>query len=359
MEHTAVVDSLRLSLIIGISPRTLAGLLARFGTARQVLDAPFAEVAACAGLETAQALALGPDARLVERSLRWGERPGHHMVPLGDDAYPAALREITDPPLLLYARGRIDLMRASCFAIVGARSASSQGREDARAFARALSDAGLCIVSGLAHGVDAAAHHGGLEGRSSSIAVMGTGPDVIYPGDNRDLALRLADSGCLLTEFCLGMPPLAENFPRRNRLISGLSRGVLVIEANARSGSLITARFAAEQNREVFALPGSIHSTLSKGCHKLIKDGAKLTEGVADILGELGLEIAASPKVARAPRSHPLLVAMGFDPVSLDQMTERTGMTAAAIAAQLSLFEIDGTISALPGGRFQRADGVA
>lgn len=335
------IDFLELSLVAGLSPRQQRDLLVRFGSARAALAS----------------LRRSPDPGLVERAVEWASGGSdRHVVTLEDGRYPPLLREISDPPLVLYAEGRVEVLASTCFAIVGARNASAQGRADARAFARTLSDAGLCIASGLAHGVDAAAHEGGLAGRSSSIAVTGTGIDVVYPRQNEALGRRLVESGCVVTEYCLGMPPVAGNFPRRNRLISGLSRGVLVVQATDHSGTLTTARFAAEQGRDVFALPGSIHSSLSKGCHKLIKEGAKLAETAADILPELGME-----PVARAAPSrpvHPLLAAMGFDPVSMDEIMHRTGMGAAAIAAQLSLFEIEGLVGTLPGGRFQRVEGA-
>ena len=337
----ATIGLLELSLVVGMSPRQQREALERFGSARAALDA----------------LGRRPEVPLVDRALAWASRASErHLIALGEDRYPPLLREISDPPLVLYAEGRIELLASTCFAIVGARNASDQGRTDARAFARRLSDAGLCIASGLAHGVDAAAHEGGLEGASSSIAVTGTGIDLVYPKQNDVLARRLVESGCVVTEYALGMPPIAGNFPRRNRLISGLARGVLVVQANDRSGSLSTARFAAEQGRDVFALPGSIHSSLAKGCHKLIKDGAKLVETAADILVELGMQ--ADAQVATPRRYHPLLAAMGHDPVSVDQIMRRTGLAAAAIGAQLSLLEIDGRVDALPGGRFQRIDGV-
>ena len=333
------------------------GLLRRFGSPAQVLAAAPPEIAQFAGDGVASALARGADERLVERTLRWLDSPGRHLIALGEAAYPPALLESGDPPTLLYAMGRPELLQSPCFAIVGSRNATPQGRVDAQAFARAMSDAGLCIVSGLALGVDAAAHRGGLEGRSSSVAVMGTGADIFYPRSNRELAQRLAEAGCVATEFCLGTPSAAGNFPRRNRLISGLARGVLVVEANARSGSLITARLAADQGRDVFAIPGSIHSPLSKGCHKLIKEGAKLVENADDILVELGM--GPAPERARRPEAasaYPLLAAMGRDPVSLDQIAHRTGLAAAALGAQLSLLEIAGDVAALPGGRFQRLE---
>ena len=355
---SSALDLLRLSLVRGLSPRVQRILLERYGSAREVLAQP-ADLTDFAGPDVAGSLARGADEKRVEQALDWARHPGNHLVTFDDDRYPAPLREVTDAPGLLYAQGRVDLLATPCFAIVGSRNATAQGQEDARAFARTLSDAGLCIVSGLALGVDAAAHRGGLEGRSSSIAVIGTGVDVVYPDANNGLAARLARSGCIVTEFFLGTSPNARNFPRRNRLISGLARGVLVVEANYRSGSLSTARHANEQGREVFALPGSIHSTLSKGCHRLIKEGAKLVEDASDILVELRLEPVRLPARKRRSPAHPLLVAMGFDPVSLDLLAQRTGMETSSLAAELSLLEIDGRICALPGGRFLRLDGTA
>lgn len=338
--NPATLDLLRLTLAPDLSPRGQRELLEREGS-------PAAAVAA---------LKRQPDAELVERTLDWASRgPAHHLVAWGDDRYPPLLREISDAPLCLYAHGRVELFANACFAIVGARNATWQGCLDARAFARSLSSAGLCIVSGLAHGIDSAAHEGGLEGAASSIAVMGTGIDIVYPSANRGLARRLAESGCLVTEYCLGTPPLGGNFPRRNRLISGLARGVLVVEANEKSGSLRTARFAAEQGRDVFALPGSIHSTLSKGCHKLIKDGAMLVETATDILPEVGVDRA---RPLPPGRRHPVLSSMGFDPVSMDQIAQRTGWAASAVAAELSLLLVEGCVEALPGGRFVRIEGA-
>lgn len=352
------LDLLRLSFVEDLPPRAHRALLERYGSAKSILTLP-ADLVEFAGPDIAGALARGPDARRVEEALEWSLQPGNHILAIDDSRYSPLLREITVAPVVLYAKGRLELLAGSCFGIVGSRNATAQGREDARAFARTLSDAGLCIVSGLAHGVDASAHRGGLEGSSSSIAVIGTGIDIVYPEANRGLAARLADSGCVVTEFFLGTPPVSRNFPRRNRLISGLSRGVLVVEANYRSGSLSTAACANEQCRDVFALPGSIHSTLSKGCHRLIKEGAKLVEDANEILIELGLRSGAQPARARRAPSHPVLAAMGFDPVTMDLLAQRTGIEARALAAELSLLEIDGTICTLPGGRFVRIEGAA
>lgn len=301
-------------------------------------------------------LKAGPQATLLDATLRWLEADGHHLVTLGDDSYPRALLNISDPPTVLYAIGRVELLNAPSIAVVGSRNATAQGGRDAYAFSHALSDAGLTIVSGLALGIDAHAHRGGLEGRSSSVAVMGTGADLVYPKGNRALAHELAANGCLVTEFALGTPSAAGNFPRRNRLISGLSRGVLVVEAAERSGSLITARLAGEQGRDVFAIPGSIHSSLSKGCHVLIKEGAKLVESAADVLAELGIapESAAAPVTGEAAPDDPLLDAMGFDPVTIDQIAQRVGGNAASIGAGLARLQIEGRVAAMAGGRFQQ-----
>jgi DNA processing protein len=302
------------------------------------------------------ALGHPPDAAMVEATRRWLQTPGHHLIAPGDDEYPPLLGEIPDPPKLLFAMGRIELLHAPSLAIVGARSATPQGMRNARDFARALSDAGLCIVSGMATGIDASAHEGGLAGASASIAVMGTGANIVYPPSNDALARRLSESGCIITEYCLDTPPWPGNFPRRNRLISGLARGVLVVEASKKSGSLGTAHLAAEQNREVFALPGSIHNTMSRGCHRLIKEGAKLVECTTDVLLELGIEVNADTRASgrRDARRHPILDAMGHDPVSLDQLILLTGLAASDCAAQVSMLEIDGRIEAIAGGFFQR-----
>ncbi len=242
--------------------------------------------------------------------------------------------------------------------MVGSRNATQQGRSNAEAFARELSEGGFTIISGLAVGIDAAAHTGGLAASSSSIAVVGTGLDIVYPARNRDLAHRLAEEGALVSEFALGTPALASNFPRRNRLISGLSRGCLVVEAALKSGSLITARYALEQGRDVFAIPGSIHSPLSKGCHLLIKQGAKLVESSRDILEELGAAvddrgstIAAEDEIAS---DNPVLAALGFDPLDLDTLCRHSGLTPDTASAMLLTLELEGVVSRLPGGKFQR-----
>ena len=246
-------------------------------------------VAECVPADAAALLDSPPDAARLDATLAWLREPGHDLVAWGDPDYPAALLEIGDPPPVFYCLGRRELLARPAFAIVGSRNATPQGCADAEAFGAAMSAAGLTIVSGLALGIDAAAHRGGLTGAGSSIAVIGTGPDRVYPARNRALAHELAARGLVISEFAVGTPPLKQNFPRRNRLVSGLARGVLVVEATLSSGSLITARLAAEQGREVFAMPGSIHSPFSKGGHRLIREGAKLVETAQDILDELGI----------------------------------------------------------------------
>jgi DNA processing protein len=261
--------------------------------------------------------------------------------------------------VLLYAHGRIDLLNAAALAIVGSRNPTAQGSDNARAFARHLAQAGLVVVSGLALGIDGAAHEGALDGEGATIAVMGTGADRIYPARHRALAHRIVERGLLLSEFEIGMPPLAENFPQRNRIIAGLARGTLVVEAALPSGSLSTARAAVEAGREVFAIPGSIHSPQSRGCHSLIKQGAKLVESAQDITSELrwGTSIAAG-LLDDSAHEPALLRALGHEPATLDALGARTGLPAAELNAQLLELELEGRVARLPGGLFQRRNGV-
>jgi DNA processing protein len=349
---------LALTLVRGVSPRAQRQLLAHFGSPHTVRGASPASVAAVCGNEIAERMERGADAALVDATMRWLGGEGHHLVSLADAAYPRALLELPDPPTVLYACGRVELLNARAFAIVGSRNATLQGARDAEAFARALSAADYCIVSGLAAGIDAAAHRGGLAERGSSVAIMGTGVDQLYPPRNRALGEDLARNGCLVSEFPWGTPPNAGNFPRRNRLISGMSRGVLVVEAALESGSLITAKTALEQGRDVFAIPGSIHSPLSKGCHELIKQGAKLVESAQDILGELGWHGAAATQQPSGKRAaaEPLLAAMGFAPISMDGIAQLTGEHAGVLAAALTRLEVEGHVAALAGGMFQRVE---
>jgi DNA processing protein len=351
---------LKLSLTPGIGPVTLQRMLRQFGLPQAVLAAKRSELAPFTTPSVLAALDSQPVAQAVARALAWVAEPGHAIVTLADEAYPRALLEIADPPPLLYAHGRVELLARPALAVVGSRNASAQGEANAEAFARALSDAGLTIVSGLALGIDAAAHRGGLAGAASTIAVLGTGIDLVYPSRNSALAAEIAARGLLLSEFPLGTPPAAQNFPRRNRLISGLGRGCLVVEAALASGSLITARAAAEQGREVFAIPGSIHAPLAKGCHALIKSGAKLVESAEDVLAELaGFRASGYASTTTEPATTTdvgLLAHMGHDPVDIDSLCTRAGMTAEQVSSELLRLELDGRVAALPGGLFQRLE---
>jgi len=284
-----------LQLVPGLSTDALVALLKTFGGPVAVRDASRATLSRCVSASAAAAIRKGPEPEQLERTLTWLATAGHALVAWDDADYPAALLTVADPPPAFFYVGRRELLNRPALAIVGSRNATAEGLGNAEAFATALSAAGLTIVSGLSGGVDAAAHRGGLAGPGRSVAVVGTGLDRIYPPANRFLAERLAAEGGLMSEFALGTAPLAANFPRRNRLMIGLCRGVLVVEATLTSGALGTARFAAAQGREVFAIPGSIHSPFSKGSHRLIKEGAKLVETVDDVLDELDLRPSAPP----------------------------------------------------------------
>ncbi len=350
-----------LQLIAGLGAENTRRLLREFGSPAAIL----AQSAECltprVGAKVATAIKIGPPAELLTSTLRWLESEGNHLLTLADSDYPPRLLEIADPPFVLYLKGKRELLAAANtagFAIVGSRNATPGGLQNAGAFARALSQAGMTIVSGMALGIDAAAHRGGLEGAGSTIGVVGTGLDLVYPARNKELAHQLAVDGLLISEFALGTPALTSNFPRRNRIISGLSRGVLVVEAALASGSLITARQAGEQGRDVFAIPGSIHSPMSKGCHQLIKQGAKLVDDASDILVELGLpiqrtDLAASPQMSKTGEDN-ILSALGYDPVTVDALIHLTGKPAEKIMARLTELELAGVIASLPGGKYQR-----
>ncbi|HUQ26640.1 MAG TPA: DNA-processing protein DprA [Burkholderiales bacterium] len=355
---------LQLTLTPGLGASAIRAMLRQFGLPHLILARKASELAPYTTPSALEALHSDAIGDAVAASLAWLEQPGNALVTLADASYPRMLLEITDPPPVLYARGRVELLQRSALAIVGSRNATAQGAANAESFAKALSASGLTIVSGLALGIDAAAHRGGLAGPGSTIAVLGTGIDVIYPRSNAALATQIAERGLLVSEFPLGTGALASNFPRRNRLISGLAQGCLVVEAALASGSLITARAAAEQGREVFAIPGSIHSPLSKGCHALIKSGAKLVESAEDVLAELGgfrasgsaSTVAPKETVRLSAESAGLLEQMGHDPVDIDALCVRAGMTAEQVSAELLHLELAGRIAALPGGLFQRLE---
>ncbi len=300
----------------------------------------------------------------AEQELAWLEQPNHHLITLSDPRYPKRLREIADPPAALYVIGEPDLLSATQLGIVGSRNPTPGGSETAHAFAGYLAQSGLTITSGLALGVDAAAHRGALQAGGKTIAVAGTGLDRVYPARHRELAHEIVGQGALISEFPLGTPALALNFPRRNRIISGLSLGVLVVEAALQSGSLITARLAAEQGREVFAIPGSIHNPLARGCHALIRQGAKLVETAADILEELGpiaQTIAPMHEIDTGNvtpgldvEALTLLDCLGFDPTPVDSLIERSGLTPEAVSSMLLVLELQGHVVAAPGGHYTR-----
>lgn len=373
--HSASSDELagwlRLMATPGVGPETARRLLSAFGMPDAILSAEREALRRVVSERIADALlGIPPDAarRQIDKTLDWLAAPGHAVLTLADPAYPRALLETADPPVLLYVRGAAGLLQQRGLAVVGSRNATAQGMLNAEQFSSAVAAAGLPVISGLAFGIDTAAHRGALaQPGGTTVAVIGTGCDVVYPSRNRELADRIAMAGCIVSEYPIGTPPVAANFPRRNRIISGLSQAVLVVEAAAASGSLITARMAAEQGRDVFAIPGSIHSPLARGCHQLIKQGAKLVEGAQDVLEELRLPAPFSGMLASPPDRNggisspsarlsgdPLAEAIGFDPVSVDVLAERTDLSAAALQSQLLLLELDGVIEMLPGNIVRR-----
>jgi DNA processing protein len=345
---------IELSLVPGLGGQSFRALLSAFGLPTHVFAATRHQLSRVVPEPLAARILQRDRDSEVEKAVQWTTQPRHAVLTLADADYPRQLLEIPDPPALLYVVGNVPLLCSPALAVVGSRNGTPQGLENARSFAHAFSDAGLVIVSGLALGIDSAAHRGGLKARGSTIAVLGTGIDVVYPKRNEPLAEEISARGALVSEFPLGAPPNAANFPRRNRLISGLARGCLVVEAALNSGSLITARLASEQGREVFAIPGSIHSPLSKGCHALIKQGAKLVESAQDVLEELGVGGAVAPSASGSNESHVLLEKMGFDPCDIDVLIERTGLTTEVVSAMLLELELEGKIASLPGGLYQR-----
>lgn len=355
---------LRLSLEPNIGSATACMLLAALGLPEQI----YAQRATALSRHIPEALARQLAAPLpadiaaqVDSALEWVAAPGRHILTLADPTYPQNLLTIADPPILLYVVGDPAFLQGSALAVVGARNATPGGQENARAFARHLATHGWRVVSGLALGIDAAAHEGALDAGpegAGTVAVMGTGIDRIYPARHRDLAHRIAAHGALVSELPLGTGALPQHFPKRNRIVAGLARGVLVVEAARQSGSLITARLAGEGGREVFAIPGSIHSPLSRGCHALIRQGAKLVETAKDITDELGggpAPAAAARAEPSAPLpAHPVLEALGFDPLHLDAIQARCGMDTGTLQAQLVELELQGRIARLDDGRYQR-----
>ena len=366
MDRDELAAWLRLTLADGVGNGGARRLLAAFGLPGGIFSQPQAALEQVVSPQLAARLLEEPAQLppLLETTWTWlhsGHEPGQRrIVVLGDPRYPAPLLATEDPPLMLYMMGQELPPDAAgqCIAIVGSRNPTPQGESNAQQFARALAGAGLTVVSGLALGVDGAAHRGALEGAATqlaTIAVVGTGLDRVYPKRHLDLAHAITERGVIVSEYPLGTPPLAPNFPRRNRIIAGLSRGTLVVEAALQSGSLITARQAVEQGKDVFAIPGSIHSPQSRGCHQLLKQGAKLVESAQDILEELRIDIPLHDSAATTEATDtPLLQVLGHDPVGLDALVARTGVDAATLQAQLLELELEGRVARLPGGLFQR-----
>ncbi|MEN8129051.1 MAG: DNA-processing protein DprA [Pseudomonadota bacterium] len=360
-------DWLSLWHVPGIGPATFGTLVHTFGSPAAVLSASREELRS-AGLSSARLEGiLNPVDEGVERDLRWAEQPGHTILTRHDQAYPQRLREITHPPAVLYVNGNPSHLADPQLAIVGSRNPTPIGQETARTFAAYIASTGLIVTSGLALGIDAIGHQGALDAGGISIAVAATGLDRIYPARHRKLAHRIVEQGAIVSEFPIGTAPRAEHFPRRNRIISGLSLGTLIVEATRRSGSLITARYAMEQGREVFAIPGSIHNPMARGCNKLIKEGAKLVEAGADILEELSsiidLKPTSSPPTDTLEEDEAqdldeeytrLLNCMGYEPTSIDILIERSGLTVEEVSSMLLILELKGHAKCSSGGLYTR-----
>lgn len=355
-----------LSLVEGLGNTMLCQLLLLLKSPEAILAASYAELRDTVSKDVAERIQRAMEHADIAKALDWLEQPDNHLITLADLHYPRRLLETDQPPPLLYAKGNLQILKRPAMAIVGSRHATAQGETTAENFAESLCRAGLAVVSGLALGIDGAAHRGALKADGATIAVVGTGLDIVYPAKHKALAHQIAQHGLLLSEYALGTPSINYNFPRRNRIISGLSEGCLVVEANVDSGSLITAKLAIEQGREVFAIPGSIHSPVSKGCHALIKQGAKLVESTDDILSELRHIRLPNASLADSPNglipnwtnlpseASPVLACMGFDPIFAEQIAARSGLTPGEVSTMLTLLELEGVVSHLANGQFQR-----
>ncbi len=358
----------------------LVNLLQHFGSAEALVSAGRAQLAK-AGLAEDTILALQrPDEALLAGDLEWLSHASHHLVTWDDDRFPPLLRDVPSPPAALFVEGDPDILWQPQVAVIGSRNPTAGGRDNARDFATELSKHGMAITSGLAAGIDSVAHEAALDAGRQTVAVMGTGLDRVYPASSRPLALRIRECGALVSELPLGTGARKAHFPARNRIISGLSLGVLVVEAGLRSGTLITARLAGNQGRDVFALPGSIHNPMSKGCHRLIRDGAKLVETVEEILqelapiagqlatelkGEIGIKTPGreavsldsgeqDPQLDGDPDYRVLWACLGYDPKPVDTLIEQSGLTARAVSAMLLMLELRGKVEAYPGGAYSR-----
>lgn len=377
IDDTNIESWLELCLIKGVGDESIRRLLVAFGSPAAILSASEMALERIVRKSIGKHIKRGAEPARVSAALNWLKDPANSIVTLAEPDYPAQLLNIQDPPPLLYFKGNRDLLAKPALAIVGSRNATPQGLSNAEAFAESASNAGFCIISGMALGIDAAAHAGGLRGAAASMAVIGTGLDIVYPAKNHQLAHKLAKNGALISELPLGTPAIGRNFPRRNRIISGMSQGCLVVEAALRSGSLITARQALEQGREVMAIPGSIHSPLSKGCHLLIKEGAKLVESTQDILDELNypashrrqkksdaqenrtgkmvqVQTRQFSEVFPSDEDEWLLKCLGHDVIDIDTLCVRSGLTVESVSAMLLTLELNGYVSCLPGNCYQR-----
>lgn len=361
---------LRMHEIQGLGRQTTYQLLKAFGSAEEIFAASHANLRKVVSDDIANQIKAETVSDQIKITLEWLAEPNNHLITLADEDYPRLLLETPDPPPILFAKGQLSCLQQPSIAIVGSRNPTAQGEKNAHDFAMLLAEFGFTIVSGLAIGIDAAAHRGALASNGKTIAVVGTGLDIVYPAKHRELAHEIIKQGLLISEFSLGTPSLPQNFVQRNRVISGLSMGCLVVEASLQSGSLITAKFATEQDRDVFAIPGSIHSPQSKGCHQLIKQGAKLVDAVQDIVHELKSEhfvsLAAMPLKKNfipakntSPEEIPhadkaLLDLMSFEPVTVEYLLQHSGLTSDTLSSILISLELDNKIASMPGGRYQR-----
>ncbi len=369
IESNDVAQWLALNLTLGLGNAAFCQLLAKFGSPAAIYSANISQLREVVSDEVARKISHGVDVDAIAPTLDWLQKDNTHIVTLADSAYPQQLLQISNPPVVLYAIGNLHWLNHPSIAMVGSRSATPQGEKNAEEFATSLCNHGLCVVSGMALGIDGAAHRGALKANGATIAVVGTGLDIVYPARHRDLAHKIAEHGLIISEFSLGTPSKAQNFPRRNRIISGLSLGCVVIEANVDSGSLITARLATEQGREVFAIPGSIHSPVAKGCHQLIKQGAKLVENTQDILEEInwselknrlppnspvGLILGLAENTESNPEHNTVLASMGFDAINFDALQDRTALTTETLSAMLMMLELEGKVTTVAGNQYQR-----
>ncbi len=364
--HDDVKLWLTLNQMPGLGNAGLCQLLAKFNSPDAIFSSSLSQLREVVSDEIAHKIIQGVDIDAISTTLKWLEKDNAHLVTLADETYPKQLLEISNPPAVLYAIGHLHWLNHPAIAMVGSRSATPQGEKNATDFAESLCNQGLCIVSGMALGIDGAAHRGALKANGATIAVIGTGLDIVYPARHRDLAHKIAERGLIISEFPLGTPSKAQNFPRRNRIISGLSLGCLVVEANIDSGSLISARLATEQGREVFAIPGSIHSPVAKGCHQLIKQGAKLVENTQDILEEINwaelkkLHESISPSglmthLGTEPlEPNVVLTCMGHDAIDFDTLQSLTALTTEALSSMLMILELENKLTAVAGGKYQR-----